>query len=144
MKKVAIYTVLGMIVILCMTYLMIRFFFPDERASSVRAAAHCQFLTIRNSLLADPRFWDGSNDGANWFANIDLKQASCGRDLIVTESKIFDITGAEIVLKTSSEGRRYLQRVKGSNSEFMSLSTEHDRFEFKPEFSPNMEPAGKD
>jgi hypothetical protein len=131
MKKTAIYTMLGMIIILSMTLLMIRFFFPNERASSTRLTAQCQFLTIRNGLLVDLKFWDGSNDGANWFANIDLKKASCGRDLVVTESKIFDITGAEIVLKTSSEGRRYLQRVAGPDSEFIPLSEGHDKFEFK-------------
>jgi len=134
MKQKIVYFFLSVIVLGILTFPVIKFLFHDEKKASVRRAANCQFLRVRNHLLSDSNFWSGSYEG-DWAENIDLKKTSCGRKLELIESKLFDVTGAQIVLKVSSVGVSYLARIKGPNKDFFSLAPADDEFEFKEEYN---------
>jgi hypothetical protein len=142
MKMKIINLVVGAIIALALFLLVspvvLRPLFHDERSSSVKRLAHCQFLRVQEQLINDPRFWDNSYDVERWHLLIDINKVSCNSKMLIVDSRIFDITGAEIRLRTSSGGIKYLQRVKGIDDSFISLSSEHDKYEF-----PNPTPAQK-
>lgn len=136
MKKIIAYVLLVVIVVFLATVLIVRFLFPSERVSEQKRAAYCQFLKIQKNVLLDHGFWDGTYELENWFENIDLEKASCGYELLVIESKLFDMTGAEIVLGVSSSGEKYLQRIQGKIGDLISFPEGRDKFEFKEEYNP--------
>ena len=88
---------------------------------------YCLFIQLLCEIKARGNLFDEQR----WFDAIDLNKASCGYSLVVVNSRVFDYTGAEIVLKVSEEGGRYLQRVKAGHKEFVSLSQDFDRYEIE-------------
>ncbi len=128
MKTKIIYLVV--ISALALSYFAVRMLFHDERGSSLKRVAYCQFLRVGDQLANDPKFWSNSYDIELWHSLIDLEKASCNSELVVVGSRLFDFTGAEILLSTSPDGTKYLNRVKGLDKKFVPLPPGFDKYEF--------------
>lgn len=134
MLKKIIYIVGGAILAIPILFMVLTFalrdFFHNERGSMLIRVAYCQFFGVQGELMKNPKFWNDAYDTENWHSLIDLEEAACNSELLLTDSKIFDATGAEIRLSVSPDGVKYLSRVKGPNKEFISVSSEVDKYEF--------------
>ena len=93
-----------------------------------------QFLKVDKQLADNSKFWNNSYDDGLWYSLVDLVKASCSFELLVVDSKLFDFTGAEIRLSTSPDGVKYLHTVRGLNKKIISLTLEHNRYEFKNKY----------
>ena len=131
MKRVISFVVLGLLMAIVVLFGLLRWLSLYEGNSTKKIVASCQFTSVGGYLNSEIKARGNLFDEQRWFDAIDLNKASCGYSLVVVNSRVFDYTGAEIVLKVSEEGGRYLQRVKAGHKEFVSLSQDFDRYEIE-------------
>ena len=131
-KRVIWYICCAIAIAIAMSFIVkITVIEDKESESSLKRIALCQFLSIRNTIYLDSQFWKKLSEPINWFSGIDLEKVSCGYDFSFTETKLYDYTGAEIVIQTASDGRKYLRRIKGVKGEFVVIDKKYTEVELK-------------
>ena len=121
MKRKIKYLLVGVITVTVLLYFGARISFHNGKDPSLVRVANCQFIRMSTQLIDNTEFWNNSYDIKPWYLLIDLEKASCNSKLVIIDSKLYDFTGAEILLNTSPDGVKYLSRVKGLSEEFISL-----------------------
>ena len=117
--------IVSMITIVFIGFLFVCFIWPNAvvHDDGSRSIATCQILNLRSNLIQMSDVDLDMIEDKSWINKLDLKiiEQVCGLPMIITNNRLFDHTGTEVVFFADNTGT-YLHRVPGEGKKFVPLS----------------------